>query len=156
MTRDADERSIIRRIQFPSRRPGLLRPSIHDSIQYPATLSRRTPLQLFNDMSIRCHGDFISLERSLDGILLVVDPFELLQRPALRFNSEEVPSGGLHTVPPDKDVGVLVADVSESDRSSELVDETDSCLRENYGLVWVSTLSLSDTIHWGCRRSTYR
>jgi hypothetical protein len=131
----------MQRIRSPSRRPDLLRPTIHNSIQYLATLSSRRRLQLFDDMSIRCHGDLVSLERSLDGVLLVVYPFELLQCPALRFHSEEVPSGGLHTVPPDKDVGVLVPDVPESDRSSELVDESNSCLRGFHGSRWVSTLS---------------
>lgn len=145
---------IIRRIRFPSRRPDLRGPIIHDSIQYPATLPNRTFLQLFNNVTIRRHRDLVSLEGSLDGVLLVVNPFELLQGSALGFDSEEVPSGGLHTVPPDKDVCVLVADVSESDRSSELIDEADSCWRESYGLVWVSTLC--DTIHRRFRRSTYR
>lgn len=80
-------------------------------------------------MTIRRDRELVGLERSLDGVLLVVDPFELLQRPAMRFDSEQVPSGGLDAIPADKDVGVLVADVSESDRSGELVDKSDSCRR---------------------------
>lgn len=130
--------------EFDLSRPDLIY-SYTRLIQCPAALSCRTPLQLFNDVTIRRHRDLVSLEGSLDGVLLVVDPFELLQGSALGFDSEEVPSSGLDAVPPDKDVGVLVADVSESDRSGELIDEADSCWRGSYGSRWLSPCPIPST-----------
>lgn len=73
------------------------------------------------------HHHLVRLEGSLDGVRLVVHPFELFQSPTLGFDPEEVPRGGLDAVPSDENVRVFVADIPEGDGSGELIDEPDTC-----------------------------
>lgn len=85
-------------------------------------------------------NDLDDLLGSLDGVGLVVHPFELFQGSTLRLDTdrqlasqsesqdlpEEVPHERFEAIPTDKDVDVLVAQVLQPDRSRKLVDESNS------------------------------
>lgn len=108
----------------------------------------------FGHMAVGLDDDLFDFEGGLDGVGLVVDPFELLESTPLGFDTivervsdlcaclrmsrerntknipKEVPSDGLDKIPADKDKDVLVANVVESDGASELVDEAHSVNNE--------------------------
>lgn len=88
---------------------------------------------LLGDGSICLHNNLVDLLGCLDRALLVVDPFELLQRTPLGLDGKEIPSNSLDDIPSDEDVDDLVLNVLEADGQSKLAQETHGRYNEGGG-----------------------